>query len=100
MTVWVELNGEERERLEQTFKHTADRPLREHCQAVLMAARGRRRRQIAEDPRTWGASDPGAPLAAGVSSSRAGRLGDPLGPEPQGKRMKNRPTTGFVALYQ
>ncbi len=49
MTVRVELNGEQRECLEQTFKHTADRRLRERCQAVLMAARGRRRRQIAED---------------------------------------------------
>ncbi|MBS8270996.1 helix-turn-helix domain-containing protein [Halomonas litopenaei] len=45
MTVRVALNGEERERLEKTFKHTADRRLRERCQA----ARGRRRRQIAED---------------------------------------------------
>src|SRR5262245_45840147 len=40
--------SEERE-LEQTFKTTPDRRLRDRCQAVLMAARGRRRHLIAQD---------------------------------------------------
>lgn len=45
----IQLNQSERELLEQTFKTTSDARLRERCQAVLMAARGRPRRQIAED---------------------------------------------------
>src|SRR5215510_10393184 len=40
--------GEEQE-LEQTFKTTLDRRLRDRCQAVLRAARGRARRLIAQD---------------------------------------------------
>jgi len=40
--------GEEQE-LEQRFKSTTDRRLRDRCQAVLMAARGRTRRLIAQD---------------------------------------------------
>jgi transposase len=40
--------GEEQE-LEQTFKTTPERRLRDRCQAVLMAARGRARRLIAQD---------------------------------------------------
>jgi transposase len=39
---------EERE-LEQTVKTTADRRVRDRCQAVLMAARGRARHLIAQD---------------------------------------------------
>ena len=35
--------------LKQSFKQTTDRRLRNRCQAVLMAARGRKRDQIAED---------------------------------------------------
>lgn len=49
MTVRIKLSVEEREILEHTFKNTADRRLRERCQAVLMADRGRLRRQIAQD---------------------------------------------------
>ena len=45
----IELTAEEREELERTFKGTPERRLRERCQAVLMADRGRRRGQIAED---------------------------------------------------
>lgn len=45
----IRLSPPEREQLEQTFKTTADRRLRERCQAVLMAARGRPRQQIAQD---------------------------------------------------
>jgi transposase len=45
----IRLKAEEREELERTFKATPDRRLRDRCQAVLMADRGRRRRQIAED---------------------------------------------------
>ena len=45
----IRLKAEEREELERTFKGTPDRRLRDRCQAVLMADRGRRRGQIAED---------------------------------------------------
>jgi transposase len=34
---------------EQKYKTTTDRRLRDRCQAVLMAQRGRKRRAIAED---------------------------------------------------
>jgi transposase len=43
------LNEEEQLMLTHTMKATADRRLRERCQAILMAARGRRHVQIAED---------------------------------------------------
>jgi transposase len=39
----------EEQELEQTFKTTPDRRLRDRCQAVLMAARGRARHMIAQD---------------------------------------------------
>lgn len=45
----IRLKAEEREELERTFKATPERRLRDRCQAVLMADRGRRRGQIAED---------------------------------------------------
>jgi transposase len=45
----VTLNECERHRLENTFKTTADRRLRHRCQAILMAARGRRHHHIAAD---------------------------------------------------
>jgi transposase len=45
----IRLEPAEREALEQTFKGTPDRRLRDRCQAVLMADRGRPRQQIAED---------------------------------------------------
>jgi transposase len=52
----VTLSELERRRLEDTFNTTPDRRLRNRCQALLMVARGRRHRQIAEDlsisPRT------------------------------------------------
>jgi transposase len=52
----VTLNEFERRRLEHTFKTTAERRLRHRCQAILMAARGRRHHHIATDlgisPRT------------------------------------------------
>lgn len=43
------LTPSEEQGLEQTFKTTADRRLRDRCQAVLMAARGRARHLIAQD---------------------------------------------------
>lgn len=49
MMIRIRLTPEEREELEQTVKGTPDRRLRDRCQAVLMADRGRRRGQIAED---------------------------------------------------
>jgi len=45
----VTLTRGEEQALEQTFKTTEDRRLRDRCQAVLMAARGRARRLIAQD---------------------------------------------------
>jgi transposase len=52
----VTLSEFERGRLEQTFKTTPNRRLRHRCQAILMAARGRRHHHIANDlsisPRT------------------------------------------------
>ncbi len=78
MTVRVELNGEERERLKQTFKHTTDQRLRERCQAVLIAARGRRRRQIAGD-----LSVIGPPCTAGCGRTRRGGAGHSAVPQPR-----------------
>ena len=43
------LREDERHQLEKTFRATANRRLRDRCQAILMAARGRPHRQIAED---------------------------------------------------
>jgi transposase len=45
----VSLNEDERWQLEESFRCTPNRRLRNRCQAVLMAARGRQHRQIAED---------------------------------------------------
>jgi transposase len=47
--ITVDLSEDQHRRLEDTFHTTPDRRLRDRCQAVLMAARGRRHRQIAED---------------------------------------------------
>jgi transposase len=43
------LTATEQAALEDTFKTTADRRLRERCQAVLMAHRGRKHKLIAQD---------------------------------------------------
>jgi transposase len=45
----ITLNEAESRRREDTFQTTQDRRLRDRCQAILMAARGRRHRQMAED---------------------------------------------------
>src|SRR5262249_10027372 len=45
----IQLTTTEHEQLEHTFKTTSDRRLRERCQAVLMASRGRKRQAIAQD---------------------------------------------------
>ena len=45
----LELTSEEEQTLQETFKTTADRRLRDRCQAVLMVARGRRRYEVARD---------------------------------------------------
>jgi len=47
----VILSEDERRMLEQTFKTTPDRRLRDRCQALLMAGRGRPHTAIAEDVR-------------------------------------------------
>jgi transposase len=45
----ITLNATEQAELEHTFKTTSDRRLRERCQAVLIASRGRKRKVIAQD---------------------------------------------------
>jgi transposase len=45
----LSLSEDERFQLEERFRYTPNRRLRSRCQAILMAARGRRHRQIAED---------------------------------------------------
>ena len=45
----ITLTTPEQEALEHTFKTTSDRRLRDRCQAVLMAHRGRKRKAIAQD---------------------------------------------------
>ena len=45
----IVLTSSQEQELEQLFKNTPDRRLRARCQAVLMAARGRARREIAQD---------------------------------------------------
>jgi len=47
--ITIKLSEDHCQRLEGTFHTTPDRRLRNRCQAILMAARGRRHRQIAED---------------------------------------------------
>jgi transposase len=45
----IRLTTAEQEQLEHLFKTTHDRRLRDRCQAVLMASRGRKRKTIAQD---------------------------------------------------
>jgi transposase len=45
----IRLTATEQAQLEQIFKMTDDRRLRDRCQAVLMASRGRKRTIIAQD---------------------------------------------------
>jgi transposase len=45
----ITLTATEHAALEHTFKTTPDRRLRDRCQAVLMAGRGRQRKAIAQD---------------------------------------------------
>lgn len=45
----IRLTTAEQEQLEHLFKTTNDRRLRNRCQAVLMASRGRKRKSIAQD---------------------------------------------------
>jgi transposase len=45
----IRLTATEQAQLEQIFKTTDDRRLRDRCQAVLMASRGRKRKTIAQD---------------------------------------------------
>src|SRR5262245_6470836 len=45
----IKLTATEQAHLEQLFKTTDDRRLRDRCQAVLMASRGRKRKMIAQD---------------------------------------------------
>src|SRR6516165_4468091 len=45
----IQLTTAEHGPLEHLFKTTSDRRLRDRCQAVLMASRGRKRQTIAQD---------------------------------------------------
>lgn len=45
----IELTRQEQETLASAFKQTSDRRVRDRCQAVLMASRGRKRSAIAQD---------------------------------------------------
>lgn len=45
----IQLTPAEHDQLEHIFKTTTDRRLRDRCQAVLMASRGRKRQTIAQD---------------------------------------------------
>jgi len=45
----IRLTATEQAQLEQIFKTTDDRRLRDRCQAVFMAHRGRKRKIIAQD---------------------------------------------------
>lgn len=45
----IQLTTAEQEHLAHIFKTTTDRRLRDRCQAVLMASRGRKRKTIAQD---------------------------------------------------
>ena len=47
--ITITLPDYDRQQLEHTFTTTADRRLRDRCQAILLADRGRRHHQIAED---------------------------------------------------
>jgi transposase len=49
MMMTITLRDQERQQLEAIFTATPDRRLRARCQAILMASRGRRHRQMAED---------------------------------------------------
>jgi Homeodomain-like domain len=86
----ITLNDHERQQLEHPFKTTADRRLRDRCQALLMADRGRRHHQIAEDwrvtartlPRWLHAYRPGglAGLTLHWGPGRAPHMPEPLAP--------------------
>ena len=45
----IDLSADQAKELEQTFKTSIERRLRDRCQAVLMVARGRRRCEVAHD---------------------------------------------------
>ena len=45
----IRLTATEQAHLEQLFKTTNDRRLRDRCQAIIMAHRGRKRKTIAQD---------------------------------------------------
>ena len=45
----IRLTATEQTQLKQIFKTTDDRRLRDRCQAILMAHRGRKRKTLAQD---------------------------------------------------
>jgi len=66
----IRLTTAEQEQLEHLFKTTNDRRLRDRCQAVLMASRGRKRKTIAQD---WGGIAPPCSSGSGNSTNGAWR---------------------------
>jgi hypothetical protein len=66
----ITLGAHEQAEIEQTFKTTADRQVRDRCQAVLMAHRGRKRRTIAADlnraTRHWDTHAANCEISAGA----------------------------------
>lgn len=85
----IQLTTAEQEHLAHIFKTTTDRRLRDRCQAVLMASRGRKRKTIAQDlgvhrttVRLWlqqyhergfgGLADSLVPRATGTNSRNVG----------------------------
>jgi len=86
----IRLTATEQAQLEQIFKTTDDRRLRDRCQAVLMAHRRRKRKSIAQDlgvhrttVRLWlkHYQDQGLPgLAIHWAPGRPGRIAETLAP--------------------
>jgi transposase len=90
----IRLTTTEQAQLEQIFKTTHDRRLRDRCQAVLMASRGRKRRTIAQElgvhrttVRRW-LTQYGEQGVAGLqihwASGQPGRIPETLAPTIQG----------------
>jgi transposase len=90
----IRLTAAEQVQLEQLFKTTTERRLRDRCQAVLMASRGRKRKTIAQDlgvhrttVRLW-LKQYQAHGLAGLSihwaPGQPGRIPETLGPTIQG----------------
>jgi hypothetical protein len=72
--ITVKLSADEGRRLEDTFHITPDRRLRDRCEVILIAARGRRHRRGPVDERAHAAT-----LAQRLSIRRLRRVHYPVG---------------------